>query len=173
MEIVVFIAVLVATYYIMSIVQTVLHRDFGHRNRIRAVFSAHAIGHHGVYNRNNLRTDEFVDHESHALNYYGIPIVIIAAVTWYLGGPLVMAAHLLGVIFTFRWHMFLHKHYHLNETWLERFGWFRKKRHLHFLHHEDARCNFAVVEFWIDTLLGTRRESLEVTPPADGSRMPS
>ncbi len=84
-DVIIFSGVAVASYYLMSILQTVLHRDFGHRDRIRAVFSAHAHGHHGVYNRNNLKTAEFVD-------------------------------------------------------------------------HEDARYNFAVVEFWIDNLMGTRRD---------------
>ena len=159
MDILIFLAVVVATYYVMSIVQTVLHKDFGHRQRIEAVFSAHAIGHHGLYNKNRLKTEKFEDCESHALNYYGIPIVVIAALTFWLGGLLVMTANLIGVIFTFRWHMYLHEHYHLIDTPLERFAWFRKKRELHFIHHEDARYNFAVVEFWIDNLMGTRKEA--------------
>lgn len=77
MSILIFLAVAIASYYLMSIVQTVLHRDFGHRKRIQKVFSAHAIGHHGEYNMNNLQTETFVDLESHALNYYGIPIVVV------------------------------------------------------------------------------------------------
>jgi sterol desaturase/sphingolipid hydroxylase (fatty acid hydroxylase superfamily) len=159
MDILIFLAVAIATYYVMSIVQTVLHRDFGHRRRIDAVFSAHAIGHHGLYNKNRLKTEKFEDCESHALNYYGIPIVVIAALSFWLGGLLIMTANLVGVIFTFRWHMYLHEHYHLIDTPLERFAWFRKKRELHFIHHEDARYNFAVVEFWIDNLMGTRKEA--------------
>ena len=159
MNVLIFIAVTVFSYYLMSFVQTILHKDYGHRTRIMAVFRAHAIGHHGLYNKNNLRTETFQDLESHALNYYGIPIVAIGALTYILFGPLVMAAHLLGVFATFRWHIYLHKHYHLTETPLERFAWFRKKRALHFVHHEDTRYNFAVVEFWMDSLLGTRKEA--------------
>jgi hypothetical protein len=82
MDILIFLTVAVASYYVMSIVQTVLHKDFGHRRRIRAVFSAHAIGHHGLYNKDNLQTETFEDCESHALNYYGIPIVVVAILTW-------------------------------------------------------------------------------------------
>lgn len=124
------------------------------------LYDEETLGHHGVYKRNTLRTDEFIDHESHALNYYGIPIVVVAALYWIVAGPLVMAANLLGVFFTFRWHMFLHKHYHLNDTPLERFAWFRKKRELHFSLHRDAHYDFAVVEFWMDRLLGTRCDAL-------------
>jgi hypothetical protein len=151
-----FLLVVVVTYYLMSILQAVLHKAYGHRKRIAAVFSAHAIGHHGKYNPNNLRTETFVDLESHALNYYGIPIVIVALLVYLLAGPLVMTAHLVGVFATFRWNIYLHEHYHLIDTPLERFAWFREKRRLHFIHHRDARYNFAVVEFWIDNLMGTR-----------------
>lgn len=158
MNALIFISVAVGSYYLMSIVQAVLHRDYGHVKRIRAVFNAHAIGHHGLYNKNNLQTEKFEDCESHALNYYGIPIVIFAVLIYFLFGPLVMFAHLGGVFATFRWHLYLHEHYHLNVSYLERFAWFRKKRRLHFVHHRDARYNFAVVEFWIDNLMGTRRE---------------
>ena len=159
MSILIFLGVVVASYYLMSIVQTVLHKDFGHRSRIRKVFSAHAIGHHGEYNMNNLQTETFVDLESHALNYYGIPIVVVATLVYLFAGTMVMTAHLIGVFATFRWHLYLHEHYHLTETYLERFAWFRKKRHLHFIHHRDARYNYAVVEFWIDNLMGTRSDN--------------
>ena len=63
----------------MSILQTILHRDYGHRKKIKAVFNAHAIGHHGLYNKDNLRTDKFEDCESHALNYYDLPLASIPA----------------------------------------------------------------------------------------------
>jgi sterol desaturase/sphingolipid hydroxylase (fatty acid hydroxylase superfamily) len=155
----IFLSVAIGSYYLMSIVQTVLHRDYGHRKRIKVVFDAHAIGHHGVYNPNNLQTEKFEDCESHALNYYGIPIVAFAVFVYLYLGPLIMFAHLTGVFVTFRWHLYLHEHYHLIDTPLERFAWFRKKRRLHFVHHRDARYNFAVVEFWIDNLMGTRRET--------------
>jgi hypothetical protein len=157
-NILIFAGVAVASYYLMSIIQTVLHRDYGHRKRIRAVFEAHAIGHHGMYPPNQLQRDSFEDCDSHALNYYGIPIVIVAVLAYLAFGTMIMIAHLMGVFATFRWHLYLHEHYHLTESWLERFAWFRKKRRLHFVHHRDARYNFAVVEFWIDNLMGTRRE---------------
>jgi hypothetical protein len=158
MEILVLISVAVGSYYLMSIVQTVLHRDYGHRNRIRKVFRAHTIGHHRKYNVDNLQTTDYVDLESHALNYYGIPIAMAAVLAYVIGGTSVMIAHLIGVFATFRWHIYLHEHYHLVDSPLERFAWFRKKRSLHFVHHRDARYNFAVVEFWIDNLMGTRKD---------------
>jgi sterol desaturase/sphingolipid hydroxylase (fatty acid hydroxylase superfamily) len=160
MNTLIFIAVAVCTYYLLSIVQAVLHREFGHRKRIRAVFRGHAIGHHGVYNRRNLRTEAFIHLESSAAGYYGIPIALIGVLVFVAGGTLVLAAHLAGAFVTIYLHVVLHRHYHLNETPLERFAWFREKRRLHFIHHFDARYNFAVVEFWVDDLLSTKKNRL-------------
>jgi sterol desaturase/sphingolipid hydroxylase (fatty acid hydroxylase superfamily) len=47
--------------------------------------------------------------------------------------------------------------YYLIDTPFEHYAWFRRKRDLHFIHHRDARYNFAVVEFWIDRLMGTQK----------------
>lgn len=80
---------------------------------IRAVFEAHAIRHHGQYPANNLQSETFVELESHALYYYGIPIVVIAAIIYVALGPLVTIAHLVGVFATFSWHVYLHRQYHL------------------------------------------------------------
>ena len=157
MQSLIFLSVATGTYYLMSFLQAVLHRSHGHRRRINAIFEAHAIRHHGQYPVHRLRGDTFVAHESHALYYYGIPIAVIAVLFYLAFSPLVMAAYLAGVLVTFAWHVYIHRQYHLNETPLERFAWFRKKRHLHDLHHADARVNYAVVEFWVDTLMGTRK----------------
>ena len=55
MRTLIFLSVAVGSYYLMCILQAVLHRTHGHRKRIRAVFQAHA------------------------LYYYGTPIVFVAA----------------------------------------------------------------------------------------------
>ena len=158
MQTLIFFGIAVGTYYFMSILQTVLHRYFGHKQRIRAVFEAHAIRHHGQYPPSKLQTDDFIELESHALYYYGIPIVVFLAISYLAFGLLTTTAYVVGVLFTFVWHYYLHRQYHLTKSPLDRFGWFQKKRHLHFEHHRNARVNYAVVEFWIDTLMGTRRD---------------
>jgi hypothetical protein len=40
---------------------------------------------------------------------------------------------------------------------IQRFAWFRRKQELHFVHHRHANCNFAVIHFFWDTILGTYR----------------
>jgi sterol desaturase/sphingolipid hydroxylase (fatty acid hydroxylase superfamily) len=47
--------------------------------------------------------------------------------------------------------------YHVTGCWLGRFRWFRRKQQLHFVHHHHANTNFAVIDFFWDSLLGTFR----------------
>ena len=52
----------------------------------------------------------------------------------------------------------LDKQYHVAGSWLARFGWFRRKQQLHFVHHRHANSNFAVIDYFWDRLLGTYRD---------------
>jgi sterol desaturase/sphingolipid hydroxylase (fatty acid hydroxylase superfamily) len=49
------------------------------------------------------------------------------------------------------------KEYHVEGSRLQRFAWFRRKQELHFVHHRHANCNFAVIHFFWDRILGTYR----------------
>ncbi len=158
MQILIYALVAVGSYYLMSIIQTVLHRLYGHRNRISPIFEAHAIRHHGQYPPSRLQTKSYIELEAHALYYYGIPIAIFTVAIYLTFGLTLTIAHLVGVFFTFAWHVYLHRQYHLTKSPLDRYSWFQEKRHLHFEHHRNARVNYAVVEFWIDTLMGTRKD---------------
>ena len=58
---------------------------------------------------------------------------------------------------SFYGHVYLDKQYHLAGSWLDRFSWFKRKQQLHFIHHRHADCNFAVIDYFWDRLLGTYR----------------
>jgi sterol desaturase/sphingolipid hydroxylase (fatty acid hydroxylase superfamily) len=159
MNALIFLGTAVSTYYVMAIVQTLLHRVFGHRNRIRKIFVNHAMGHHAKYRKNTLLADNYVDSETHVMFYYLIPVAIIAIGVFLIGGPLLLPAYLLGVGVAFWLHLYLHEQYHLAHSPLRRFRWFRRKRELHFVHHRHVNRNYAIVEFWIDRLIGTLEEA--------------
>lgn len=158
MQALIFVSIVVTTYYLMSIIQALLHRSFGHRRIINAVFVGHAIGHHGKYPASRLRSKAFIKAEARAVDYYLIPAIIFAWSIYGLFGAQVALACVVGVAASFAWHIYLHRQYHLLDTPFERFEWFRIKRELHFEHHRNARVNFAVVEFWVDDLMGTRSD---------------
>lgn len=71
------------------------------------------------------------------------------------------------MLVSFGAHTFLHKHYHLQHSWLERSRWFRRHRDLHYEHHRDARRNYAVIDLFWDRLFGT---FAEVRRNKDGAR---
>ena len=54
-------------------------------------------------------------------------------------------------------HVYFDKAYHVQESKLARFAWFRRKQQLHFVHHLHADSNFAVIHFFWDRALGTYR----------------
>lgn len=163
MNVLTFFTSVISTYYAMAVIQTVLHRVFGHRNRIRRIFVNHAIGHHAKYGTENLTSDRYIDSETYVMFYYLVPAAVIAAFVYLLGGWLVAGGYAVGVAFAFWLHLYLHEHYHLKDSYLQHFAWFRKKRELHFVHHRSVRKNYAIVEYWIDSIMGTRQNVPEET----------
>lgn len=149
----------VITYYLSAIVQTLSHRLFGHTKRVMTIYSSHTHGHHARYARSDLLQDDWIESERHVLWYFAIPFCAIAATVWAMAPTAVFLAYLAGLAFSFGLHLLLHRHYHIRGSVLERFEWFRRKRALHFVHHRRVRSNYAIVENWIDRLLGTYRAS--------------
>ena len=63
-----------------------------------------------------------------------------------------------GVVF-YSWAViaYLHGRFHVAGHWLQRFGWFRRVRRLHDIHHWQP-CNYGILFFGMDRLFGTLRE---------------
>src|SRR5271154_824341 len=53
------------------------------------------------------------------------------------------------------------KKYHIEGSRLRRFAWFRRMQELHFAHHRHTDCNFAVINFFWDRILGTYRRPVK------------
>jgi len=66
-------------------------------------------------------------------------------------------AQLVACAASFYAHVFFDKEYHIEGSRLQRFAWFRRKQELHFVHHQHANSNFAVIHFFWDRILGTYR----------------
>ena len=62
-------------------------------------------------------------------------------------------------------HVYFDREYHVEGSWMLRFGWFRHMQELHFVHHRHANSNFAVIDFFWDRVLGTYR-----APEQDATR---
>ena len=95
--------------------------------------------------------------------YFLIPTVFAAAgISFALPFDLFLMAAVASTA-SFYAHVYLDKEYHVEGSKLARFAWFRRKQQLPFVHHLYANCNFAVIDFFWDRVLGTYRN-----PDIDG-----
>jgi len=145
------------TYYFAAMVQTVFHRLFGHKNRIAAIFETHAKGHHRIYRVPKLLTDKYLDDEYSVMWYYAIPVLPVFILLLMFTSTQVILGFAVGLVFSIWWHIHLHKHYHLTNSFWNRYQWFHTKRELHFVHHMNVKTNYAIVEYWIDDLMRTKK----------------
>ncbi len=158
-RILLYVATVVATYYLASFVQASLHSLFGHTRLGRSLYKVHVGSHHGVYSKDILMSDRYSDEEESLTFYYVIPTVILVGVAYLILALDLLVVHLSSLALAFYAHVYLHVHYHLKDSWLRRFEWFKRKQRLHFVHHRDMSKNFAVVEFFWDRVFGTYRSA--------------
>jgi hypothetical protein len=152
-----FSAAFMATYYAAAFAQVALHRWLGHRPLLHAVFDDHQRGHHALYAPKRLLEDQWLRAPRSAIWSVVIPFCVPSLALWFVVPSPWTAGHLSGIAFSVAWHAFMHRQYHAWHSPFVRFAWFRRRRALHFVHHFAPDANFALVEFWIDALLGTRK----------------
>lgn len=129
-------------------------------------FRNHINFHHVCYSKDHLVSPVYLGNEGNNTPFFLIPMVLIGACAFFL---LPLPLFIVGVAVcaaSFYAHVFFDKEYHVEASRFERFAWFRRKRELHFVHHRHANCNFAVIDFFWDRLLGTYRK-----PGADVQRL--
>jgi sterol desaturase/sphingolipid hydroxylase (fatty acid hydroxylase superfamily) len=153
-----FAVVAVAAHLVVSASQTLLHYGLGHRRLGGAFCRNHIRFHHTVYARGHLVSAVYSDGDGNLTPYFLIPTVLGAGVMY-----LILPLHFFLVVVaasaaSFWLHVYFDHQYHVEDSWLCRFPWFRRKQRLHFVHHLHANTNFAVIDFFWDRLLGTFRQ---------------
>jgi hypothetical protein len=157
LELPLFALIAVGAHLVMSGSQTLLHYGVGHHRLGGALFRNHIRFHHTIYARGHLVSAHYRGDKGNNTPYFLIPTILVAA-AMYLILPLdfflvVVAASAMS----FYAHVYFDMEYHVLESRLARFAWFRRKQQLHFVHHLHADSNFAVIDFFWDKLLGTYR----------------
>ena len=148
-------ATAVASHYLASFIQAVLHQFVGHHPRGRFFYRTHVRDHHGRYPGDATVSEKYSDEERDIAVFYLVPAVLLA-VTAYLLLPLaIFVTHAASLAASYGAHVYVHVQYHLARPWLNRFAWFRRRRQLHFVHHREPTKNFAVIDFVWDRLGGT------------------
>ncbi len=152
-----FVLTAIGTHLVVSSSQTLLHYSLGHHRFGGTFFQNHIRFHHTYYARGHLVSSTYRGEEGNNTPYFLIPTILVAG-----GMFLVLPLDLFLVVAavsaaSFYAHVYFDKEYHVEGSRLARFAWFRRKQQLHFVHHLHADCNFAVIHFFWDRVLGTYR----------------
>jgi len=138
-----------------SLTQSLLHRWLGHTAAGGALSRIHRSSHHAVYTPARMVSKRYDDGESSLTALYVVPAATLAGFfLWLLPFPLA-ACLALGITASFAAHVYVHEQYHLSESKLRRYSWFRGRRLLHAIHHRDGTKNFGLIDFFWDRLFGT------------------
>jgi len=149
-----FALVAIGAHLVVSGSQTLLHYGFGHHRVGGVFFRNHIRFHHTYYAKGHLVSSDYRAEEGNNTPYFLFPTVLIAGAMF-----LVLPLDLFLVLSaasaaSFYAHVHFDRAYHVEGSKLGRFAWFRRKRELHFIHHLHANTNFAVIDFFWDSLLG-------------------
>lgn len=149
----------VATHFVVSFAQTLMHYKLGHHPMGGKLFHNHINFHHTYYSKDHLVSQTYLGEEGNNTPFFLIPVFLVGAFT-YIVLPLdLFVVHVVACAASFYAHVLLDKAYHVDGSRLQRFAWFRRKQELHFVHHRHANCNFAVIHFFWDRSLGTYRRT--------------
>ena len=162
-----FVALLVlGTHLTISGGQTLLHYWLGHHRVGGILYRNHINFHHRRYARGNLARaasdTEFAENDGNNTPFFLIPVGLVVIGLYFILRIDLFTAVILSAALSFYLHVHLDNQYHVEGSYLGRFGWFRRKQQLHFMHHLHANTNFAVIDFFWDRLLGTFRRAGKV-----------
>jgi sterol desaturase/sphingolipid hydroxylase (fatty acid hydroxylase superfamily) len=151
----------------MSLGQTLFHQYLGHRRLGGRFFKNHMQFHHAQYSGNHVVSAQYLDNGANNTLYFLFPVALLIGLSYLFLRWDLLVVQLAAMSLSFYGHVYVDKQYHVAGSRLGRFAWFRRKQHLHFIHHRHANCNFAVIDYCWDRLLGTYR-SVEPAAPEQG-----
>lgn len=147
----------VCTHLAMSLGQTLLHRWLGHRRLGGVLYRNHIRFHHTYYARGHLASVTYRDEDGNNTPYFLVPTLLAGGILYFVLPLPVFVVMALSSAASFYAHVVLDREYHVENSRLLRFGWFRRKQQLHFVHHLHAGTNFAVIDFFWDRVFRTYR----------------
>jgi sterol desaturase/sphingolipid hydroxylase (fatty acid hydroxylase superfamily) len=147
------------TWLMMSLLQTLSHRYLGHSALGGRFHRNHIAFHHTYYSHITLVSEKYLGKEGNNTPYFLIPVGLVGLIISLILPITLVAVQIATMSVSFVVHVYLDKQYHVKQSWLNRFAWFKRKQERHFAHHTHATCNYAVVDNFWDMLFGTYRRS--------------
>jgi len=165
----------IIAHFLMSLGQTLFHKYLGHHRFGGRFFKNHIQVHHAHYSGDHVVSTHYLDNGDDNTLFFLTPVVLVIGLSYFFLRLDLFIVQLAAMSLSFYGHVYIDKQYHVAGSWLGRFSWFRRRQQLHFVHHRHATCNFAVIDFFWDRLLGTYRVSLprwferqRIAPPDPG-----
>ena len=134
-ELPLFLMTALATHLIMSFAQTLMHWKIGHRPMGGKFFRNHINFHHTYYSKDHLVLRTYLGDEGNNTPFFFIPLLLVGACTYLVLPFDLFVVQVVACAASFYGHVFFDKEYHVEESRLQRFAWFRQKQELHFVHH--------------------------------------
>ena len=144
-------------HFMMSLGQTLFHRYLGHRRLGGRFFRNHIQFHHAHYAGDHVISARYLDNGDNNTLFFVLPVAVTVGLSYLVLRLDLLVIQLAAIFLSFCGHYYIDNQYHVAGSWLGRFSWFRRKQQLHFTHHRSGNCNFAVIDFFWDRLLGTYR----------------
>jgi hypothetical protein len=157
-----------SAHFLMSLGQTLFHQYLGHHHLGGRFCRNHMQFHHAHYSGDHVVSTHYLDNGDNNTLFFLSPVAIVVGLSYLFLRLDLFVVQLAAMSLSFYGHVYIDKQYHVAGSWLGRFSWFRRKQQLHFVHHRHANCNFAVIDYFWDQLLGTYR-SVEAARQAAGS----
>ena len=144
-------------HFLMSLGQTLFHRYLGHSRIGGRFFKNHIQFHHANYCGDHVVSTHYLDNGDNNTLFFLMPVAVIVSLSYLFLRLDFLLIQLAAMSLSFCGHYYIDSQYHVVGSWLGRFSWFSRKQQLHFIHHRHGNCNFAVIDFFWDRLLGTYR----------------
>src|SRR5262245_18344962 len=112
--------VAVATYALTGFLQAFLHMRFGHTSAGKWLFRNHVRFHHSFY-RKELTSPRYLEEERSNTAFYLVPIAAQSVIAYPLLRRDVFVVFEASMILTYLAHIYVHVHFHLTSSWLQRF----------------------------------------------------
>ena len=146
---------IVLTYWFYNYVEYLYHKLGHYKHKYNYIYILHKK-HHGLhYPINNLLSKKYRS------NYEGVyaytpPSIIITFILYnlfQLNTFLLMMTEIFILAFI---NDYIHTQIHIENSWLERYNWFKENRKLHFIHHKKTYLNFTFgYGYTIDKIMNT------------------
>ena len=133
------------------------HRIITHHDIIKPIRNSHRI-HHQIELEYHHKAHEDFAWILMGLSVFGILIIKTMVLYPEITVPGYILLATVSSIVTWNW--YIHSAYHTPEHWLNKFEWFRKDKHRHFIHHYQPELNYGIATHFSDKLLETWVDTL-------------